>query len=282
MKKKYLKELVVAIFTGIIIITGAYLTNASEVVEPITINQSSINLIQEAFDSITPENVSNPRMRMNINPMEVLYDDAILVPFLEELLSPVNDILSNITKDIINSIEDTNSIVMNDIQLLEPISFQHDLFENVRIEIDSSDGLVFATMTYTVYIENVEQFIKETFGISEDFITVQPLNNAYNQIAVGTAQVNDPWNGSHVANLSTSVRFFRRIDNAIFVQQGSHLPGRIILDSRAVNSIDVQFNSIQSNGTANAGAVSTFRVNHVNLNNSVVSGALRDVWVNFR
>lgn len=248
--------------------------------EPFVFEQTIyINMIQEALDSITPNNLASySGLNVNINASDIIDDGYLLRYYLDIVLAPVHAVLDNMVLDIIASGYMDFGL---DQQIIYPMSFYHELFGNIIVEMDSSNNFVFLSISYSFCNFAFKGLINQAFEIVGcDVITTR--TSPYNRTASSSTRVYCPWVGVHAATLLSQVRYFRRADNVAFIQNGSHSPLHQIRDHRIVDRIQLMFNVIYSNGTLNAHAVSTFRVYFINPNGQPAGSVIRSVWMHPR
>jgi hypothetical protein len=226
--------------------------DVEEVTELVTLSQYHINLIQEAFDNVVP-----PRnMRMEINPQDIWYCGPTKQDIFGIVFAPVDDAIDEIVQYFIGlSGPNTRSnITLNEIY----IDVDHELISSIRISISSGDFVV-TSVGYSFYIADFEAFITQNYAI-------EPFTSPYNRIANNFVRVNDPWTSVHAVTINSSIRYFRRDDNAIFIQEGDvyFVAGwYTIIDNRLISSVEIWGRTYHSNGTVNASMSQSFRVHHI-------------------
>lgn len=270
-----MKKTIGLLLTMVLIFNMAMLVSACEKreyqVEPTAFD---VTLLQQALDNVTPDALDTRAMGVNFADIDFM-DDAnrqLMRDIVEELLAHVNALIMAMTQEVIAS---TNLEEGFNRQLVAPIALQHDLFEGFTVSVDF-DGLVFTNINYSLCIFAFEEFLNPSFAVVEYDNSILP-RNPYNRLAFGTTPVECPWMGHRTATLRSDVRYFRRDDGAFFIRAGSHWPSFTIYDHRMVSSIFNTVNSIISNGTVNAFAMSGFTVNVINPNTLVVGPMNRDV-----
>ena len=276
------RKLVGLLLTFALVFSMSVLVQAAEEQpnEP-ALKQYHLDMLQAAFDSITPDSVAlGDNSRMEISPMDILDCGNLMFTFMEELLSPVRAVINNIVQDIVSS--DYFSSRASS-QIVIPSNISHYFLENVSVTIDSNGCFIFTTINYGFCIINFEKFAAQIFTFSDDVsntvivsesydatnnlailnpddaVAIIPFS-PYNRVTGGITDVFDPWTHHHIAGVSSMVRYLRHASGAISIQVGSHGPGWRIFDPRAVHRITVMHNSITSNHTANAWAATAFRI----------------------
>lgn len=244
---KNMIKVVTATFAAFLFL-GASLTTAMGQSDFVDTKLSSL---QTTLDNINPI----PFVPFGLTMDDIMNDHEQRVLFIEGMMVPFKEQVGYLTDYLIDSIEDLT--LLSGRELIAPMQFNHNVFENINVVIHFDGELIFTNVSYTVHDDNLAKFLYESFGTE-----IVAFNSPYNQTALGSSGIRDPWGTTtaNLGNLNTSVRFFRRADNAIFVQEGSHFPRSTILDHRFISSISHMFNTVNFNGAAHAQAGSAFQI----------------------
>ena len=228
---------------------------AEEATEHVTLDQHHIDMIQEAFNNVVP--ISSSEMRLEINLHDVLDCRRAMNEIIDVLLAPVYDVIDEIVQGFIalSGPDVRSNITLNEVR----IDVDHELICSIRISVNTMGEFIATNIGYSFYVAALETFLTQNYDI-------EPFASPHNRIGRADMHVNDQWTGFHAATLTSTVMFFRRDDNAIFIQEGDIYwvsNWHTIIDSRMVSSIDIWGRTYHNNGTVNASAIQRFRVHHV-------------------
>jgi len=193
-KKTFGLFLTMTLLLSVSVFVHATEKNAKSI-DSFVLDQSYISMIQEALDSITLDTLTtNARMSLEtnsgINVSDITNNGELMHYLTEDLLAPVRSALNDMTSNIISYAKYANVDFELEHQLLAPITFHHELFENFTVTMDSSNGLVFTNVSYEIYIPAFERFLTESLGIADrDSVAASYGPNPYVKTSDNTALI---------------------------------------------------------------------------------------------
>ena len=183
-----------------------------------------VNIVQSALDGVGMPIIPFSYFGC-IDSLNSLVDNTFYY-----MLYPVREAINEITVAVGTDALKDNPIFIRDV-------FYHPFFTNIHVNIKvcGSSGFILESLTYSVSFEPFMPSV-QTLG---EYVDFQPLN-PYNMSRSDIRDVMDPvLTTQRVATITNSIRYFQRIDRAIFVDVNSHATAQRVTDSRLLQSISL-------------------------------------------